>query len=93
MAGETKEQQVRRLCTDQVIHNVAARGITYFDDTMVKSLTEHDGLTPTKWFMDEAAWYYGKKRGEFSYSYPDAPALAVLRTRSAILGWRAARPR
>lgn len=88
---ETKEQQVKRLCEDQVIHNVADRGIAYLDAVMVASLTQADGQTPTGWFVDESARYYESKRGAGSFDYPDAPALAVLRTRFAILAWRAAR--
>lgn len=88
---ETKQQQVQRLCRDQVIHNVADRGIAYFDDVTTASLTYQDGLTPQDWFVREAAWYYEHKRGVSSFDYPDAPALAVLQMRSAILEWRAAR--
>jgi hypothetical protein len=88
---ETKQEQVQRLCRDQVIHNVADRGIDYLDPAMVASLTYQDGVTPQDWFVAESARYYKSHRGPYSIAYLDAPALAVLQTRSAILAWRAAR--
>jgi hypothetical protein len=88
---ETKQEQVQRLCRDQVIHNVADRGVDSLDPVMAASLTYQDGVTPQDWFVAESARYYKSKRGAASFSYRDAPALAVLQTRSAILAWRAAR--
>lgn len=91
-SGETKKDQVKRLERDEVIRNVVVRGIHWpVPDDMVESMTQADGKTPRKWFVKEAARYYESWRGLAAFSYEDAPALAILRLRSAMLEWKEAR--
>ena len=89
-SGETKKDQVKRLERDEIIRNVVVRGITWLPEDMVDAMTQVDGRTPRKWFVREAARYYESWRGIAAYTYEDAPALAMLRLRSAMLEWKEA---
>lgn len=88
--GETKKDQVKRLECDEIIRNVVVRGISWLPEDMVEHMTQADGRTPRRWFVKEAARYYENWRGIGAFSYEDAPALAMLRLRSAMLEWKEA---
>lgn len=91
-SDESKKEQVARLERDEVIRSVVARGIQWpVPKDMVEYMTQADGRTPRRWFVREAARYYERWRGLSSFSYEDAPALAMLRLRSAMLEWKEAR--
>lgn len=77
---------------DEIIRNVVVRGIQWpVPADMVEHMTQADGRTPRRWFVKEAARYYENWRGLGAFSYEDAPALAMLRVRSAMLEWKEVR--